>query len=210
MKMSKQEVELIEVLIKEIRESARREAEQIIEEARRKAKSIIEEAEIQAKKMREEKLLQARRNIRLKLLREIAPRRERVKQHYLKRKYELIKGLMDKATRIALSHVESQDKYYVRSLEKLLLEAIRQLGSNDLIVYCRSVDSELVRKAILKVCRNTQRKSVNMELAKDGINCLGGIIVRSRDGREYFNNTIESRISRAEKEYLPLILREIF
>jgi len=90
-----------------------------------------------------------------------------------------------------------RDDDYPKLIKTLLNEATQILGTSDLIVFTNNKDKDVVQ--------TTLSQFTGSELSSDTIECLGGIIVKSKDGAMTFDNTIDARIERLK----PLIRKEI-
>ena len=108
---------------------------------------------------------------------------------------------------------ESVEKVFAKAIEKLndlvrnedytalviqlLDESVKGLGTCNVIVECNSKDKSVVQSILSKFPGAT--------LSSNTVNCLGGIIVKSKDGSMSFDNTIDARIERIK----PLIRKDI-
>jgi len=86
---------------------------------------------------------------------------------------------------------------YTKLVTQLLNESVEGLGSSDFIVECNSKDKTVIQSILSKFPGAT--------LSPNTINCLGGVIVKSKDGSMSFDNTIDARIERIK----PLIRKDI-
>lgn len=86
---------------------------------------------------------------------------------------------------------------YTKLVTQLLDESVKGLGSSDVIVECNSKDKSVVPSILSKFPGAT--------LSPNTVNCLGGIIVKSKDGSMKLDNTIDARIERLK----PLIRKDI-
>ena len=71
------------------------------------------------------------------------------------------------------------------------------MGTSEITVFTNSKDKDVVQ--------STLSQFPGSELSSDTIDCIGGIIVKSKDGTMTFDNTIDARIDRLK----PLIRKEI-
>ena len=86
---------------------------------------------------------------------------------------------------------------YANLIKSLLEKSTNILGTTQVIVYTNSKDRDLVNSALSQFS--------GAELSAETIDCLGGVIVKSKDGAMTFDNTIDARIERLK----PLIRKEI-
>lgn len=95
-----------------------------------------------------------------------------------------------------ISNIERNDNY-VNLIKTLLDESTKILGTTKVIISTNSKDKELVQSALSKY--------PGAELSSEPITCIGGVIVKSKDGAMKFDNTLDARIQRMK----PLIRKEI-
>lgn len=86
---------------------------------------------------------------------------------------------------------------YTKLVTQLLDESVKALGTSDVIVECNSKDKSVIQSILSKFSGAT--------LSSNTINCIGGIIVKSKDGSMSFDNTIDAKIERLK----PLIRKDI-
>ena len=82
-------------------------------------------------------------------------------------------------------------------IKTLLEESTKILGTTEVTVFTNTKDKDLVQSALSQF--------PGAQLASDTIDCLGGIIAKSKDGTMKFDNTIDAKIERLK----PLIRKEI-
>ena len=86
---------------------------------------------------------------------------------------------------------------YTKLVTQLFDESVKGLGTSNVIVECNSKDKSVVQSILSKFPGAT--------LSSNTVNCLGGVIVKSKDGSMSFDNTIDARIERIK----PLIRKDI-
>jgi V/A-type H+-transporting ATPase subunit E len=86
---------------------------------------------------------------------------------------------------------------YSNLMKTLLDESTKILSTTKVIVSTNSKDKDLVQSLLSKY--------PGAELSSQTINCLGGVIVKSKEGAMKFDNTLDARIQRMK----PLIRKEI-
>jgi len=86
---------------------------------------------------------------------------------------------------------------YSKLIKTLLDESIEILSTTKVIVSTNSKDKDIVQSLLSKY--------PGAELSSQTINCLGGIVVKSKDGAMTFDNTLDARIQRLK----PLIRKDI-
>ena len=86
---------------------------------------------------------------------------------------------------------------YTKLVTQLLDESVKGLGTSNVIVECNSKDKSVVQSILSKFPGAT--------LSSNTVDCLGGVIVKSKDGSMSFDNTIDARIERLK----PLLRKDI-
>ena len=99
----------------------------------------------------------------------------------------------------ALDQIANTDRSgdYSNLINNLLDESTKILGTTEVTVFTNAKDKDVVKSALSKFS--------GAKLSSDTIDCLGGIIIKSKDGTMTFDNTIDARIERLK----PLIRKEI-
>ncbi len=111
----------------------------------------------------------------------------------------LLEEGVDKVFSKALDQIANADRSgdYSNLINTLLDESTKILGTTEVTVFTNAKDKDVVQ--------STLSKFSGAELSSDTIDCLGGVIIKSKDGTMTFDNTIDARIERLK----PLIRKEI-
>ena len=111
----------------------------------------------------------------------------------------LLEEGVDKVFSKALDQIANVDRSgdYSNLIKTLLDESTKILGTTEVTVFTNTKDKDVVQSALSKFS--------GAELSSDTIDCLGGIIIKSKDGTMTFDNTIDARVERLK----PLIRKEI-
>ena len=111
----------------------------------------------------------------------------------------LLEEGVDKVFAKALDQISNIDRSgdYANLINNLLDESTKILGTTEVTVFTNAKDKDVVKSALSKFS--------GAKLSSDTIDCLGGIIIKSKDGTMTFDNTIDARIERLK----PLIRKEI-
>ena len=108
---------------------------------------------------------------------------------------ESVQKVFDKAVEQIKS--ANRDASYSKLIETLLSEATETLGTKEVNISTNSKDKEVVNSLLSKF--------PGSQLSSNTVDCLGGVVVSSKDGSMSFNNTIDARLDRMK----PLIRKEI-
>jgi len=117
---------------------------------------------------------------------------------------EVVEQMMNEIFQKAFEKIEkitSSDRYKA-SMKRLLEEGVDAVASKDLVVSCNKKDSEILKTVAEEVANS---RGVNIKVAEEPIESIGGVQVRSFDGIIFYDNTIEARMERLK----PLLRKEI-
>ena len=111
----------------------------------------------------------------------------------------LLEEGVDKVFSKALDQIANVDRSgdYSNLIKTMLDESTKILGTTEVTVFTNAKDKDVVQSALSQFS--------GAQLSSDTIDCLGGIIIKSKDGTMTFDNTIDARIDRLK----PLIRKEI-
>lgn len=110
-----------------------------------------------------------------------------------------LEDAVDKVFSKALDQIANADRNdgYSNLIKTMIEEATQILGTSEITVTTNAKDKDVVQ--------STLSQFSGAEISPDTIDCLGGIVVKSKDGAMTFDNTIDARIERLK----PLIRKEI-
>ena len=111
----------------------------------------------------------------------------------------VLEEAVDKVFTKALDQIANADRSgdYSDLIKTMLSESTQTLGTSEIIVFTNAKDKDIVQSLLSQF--------PGSELSSDTVECLGGIITKSKDGTMTFDNTIDARIERLK----PLIRKEI-
>ena len=106
---------------------------------------------------------------------------------------------VDKVFSKALDQIANTDRSgdYSNLIKTMLKESTQILGTSEIMVFTNAKDTGVVQ--------STLSQFPGAKLSSETIDCLGGVIVKSKAGEMTFNNTIDARIERLK----PLIRKDI-
>ena len=110
-----------------------------------------------------------------------------------------LEDAVDKVFSKALDQIANADRSgdYSNLIKTMIAEAAQILGTSEITISTNAKDRDVVQ--------STLSQFPGSELSSDTIDCLGGVVVKSKDGAMTFDNTIDARIERLK----PLIRKEI-
>jgi len=111
----------------------------------------------------------------------------------------LLEEGVDKVFSKALDQIANTDRSgdYSKLIKTLLDESTKILGTTEVTVFTNTKDKDVVKSLLSKYS--------GAKLSSETIDCLGGVLIKSKDGTMTFDNTIDARIER----FKPLIRKEI-
>lgn len=182
-----------EKLQKEILNDAQRKKERILKRARSDAEKLMKEAKKEHEKRRELRLSQAERTAEERSCAVLAGIRQEIKKQEL----TLVESVLESIFEDALVRFRAQKgKEREEALERLCLESVQALGSNDVKVHMSSSDysefGKCVEKAVSQIAIHA-----TVESSKD---VEDGVTATSVDGRKRCVNTYEARLARRKPE----------
>lgn len=185
-----------QLIAQDILGEARKKAEEILERARKEASSLLEMAEKEGKKAGEEELGKMRERARQQYEERVAKGRVEGRKELLKKKEELIEEAFRRAEERLRKYVSSKE--YERDLVELTIRACKGLGSTEVVVEANERDLQRLKERGEELVRRLE--GIRLSFGRP-LETLGGIKVRSKDGRIELDETLESRMKR-EKETL--------
>lgn len=190
----------MENVIRKVVGEASEEVKAIFEDGLKESLKVLEVSKsatiIEAEKMHESTKRQAE-TLRLRVLSgvELTTRNKQL---------ELTEQMMNEVFQKAFERIEkitSPDRYKT-SIKRLLEEGVDAIASKDLVVSCNKKDGKIL-KAVAEEVANERK--VNIRVAEEAIESVGGVQVRSSDGTMFYDNTIEARMERLK----PLLRKDI-
>ena len=111
----------------------------------------------------------------------------------------VLEEAVDRVFSKALDQITNADRSgdYSNLIKTLIEESTQILGTSEITVFTNTKDRDIVQ--------STLSQFPGTELSSESVDCLGGIVVKSKDGAMTFDNTIDARIERLK----PLIRKEI-
>jgi len=189
------------------------EAKEIIEEAKKQAEKIITDADARAEERKKREVEQITKNLKETETIELEAARSEQKRKMMNLKFELIDSAfaasLDKLKRIA----SEPALIYRNSLERLLVESVSQMTGSEFEAILSLNDVDHVKKRLEQITRKMRKiknDSITLKISSEQLRSIGGVVVRSCDGKQIFNNTLEARLAKVRQESLPQIAKILF
>ncbi|MCD6089843.1 hypothetical protein J7K07_09045 [Candidatus Bathyarchaeota archaeon] len=184
-------------ITKEILEDAERDARNIISRAEAEAERILKHAKEEAERRYEEIIRKSKERIKDKKRQAISLFELETKNNLLNAKEKIIEEVYDEAIKRLRRYTLTKE--YTNCILRLICEASRQINSDTLIIHLNERDHQILTKKRLDEL--SRKLGVKIIKSDEKINCTGGVVVTSLDGKIIVDNTFENRL-RALKDPL--------
>ena len=178
-------------IAKEILEDAEKEAKDIILKAKSQAERILKEGEEEAERRYRRIIKEAEERIKSEEQMKISMFEIESRNRLLRVKESLIEEVFERALNRLREYTLTQE--YQGFLLTLISEACERIDSDKLLIQLNKKDHQRLTEGRL----NSLSEKMGVELVKsdDFIDCVGGVIVKSSDGKIVVNNTFENRLN---------------
>ncbi|MCG3215175.1 MAG: hypothetical protein KAS63_00515 [Candidatus Heimdallarchaeota archaeon] len=186
-------------IINKIEENTDKIIKKILAEQEEIIANINKETEEKIKESTENIISVVKKSADAEFLREKAKHDLDLRLKITKFRDELVDDFINKATEKIKTLTSSKE--YITSLEKMILEAAVTLKQPKLLLYRRKEDKDIFSKQFLEnistKLKNENNIDVKFDISNNFINCMGGTIAETADGKISINNTYEKRIERS-------------
>ena len=189
------------------------EVKEIIEESKKQASKIIAEAHAKADETKKKEIEQIKTNIQEIETRELEAAKSEQKRKMMNLKIQLVEAVFTASLDKLKQMVNEPAPIYRNNLEKLIIEATSQMTGSQFEVILSSKDAEFLRKNLKRIEKRISTMKnvvVTVKISKESLRSIGGVVVRSDDGKQVFNNTLEARLAKVRQEKLPEIAKILF
>ncbi len=183
-----------------ILDKVRVEARDIIKEAENKAREAIEKAKREQEAKSEKNKSRLIEEARGEAARILAQASVRARQELSKTKADIIDGIVGRVKSTLLNILSDEG-----SLRGLIKEVVDGLGADKARIYVSPKDIKGVRE-LVKVDQGLASRIVEIK----EIECSGGVIVESLDGKIRLDNTYSTRLEMLLPQILVEISKELF
>jgi len=193
-------------IAKEILEDAEREAENLLRRAESQAEKILEEAEKKAEERYKAILKEGKSKIKIEEQQASTLFEIEVKNKLLRAKEELVEEAFEMVLERLREYVLTEE--YHECLLGLIAEASRKINSERLIIEFNERDRQRVtERDLLELSRKI---GVEFIRSKRMVDCIGGVIVKSLDGKITVDNTFENRLKTLKESLRVKIAKILF
>lgn len=202
-----------ENIVSSITSDAQLKAKSIVEEAGEKSKSILSHGEEEALTNKNKILAEAKKQADMHYQRLISEAKMNSRKMELEAREEIIEEAFGKAREKLSQIASSGSSEYVESLNKLIVEAVEEIGGGELVVLLKKDDVSKIEGSLPSIAdKITEETGVktSLELGKETINTIGGAIVKTKNGEIEVNNTVEARLLRFKKTLRSQVAKILF
>jgi len=193
--LSTQVGKIEEIIINEAKEKA----ENIIVKAREEAKKVLGKAEQEAKREAEEIISKKKTDAEAQARRILSEAKLEARLKILNAKEQLISEAFDKALEKLKEF--SQSAQYKTALENLIKDAAIIIRGGDLeVLLPENTNVDLDLSKIAKEVEEQTGVKTSLNISKERIRSIGGVIVRSKDRLLTVDNTFEARLERLREQ----------
>lgn len=179
----------LENITHRIKKDASQKAQKKIDQAKRQAKEILEQAQKELTREKKTLELETDRIIKIQRSRAISEGKLEGRKMMLNAKEEVITSAFTIANQRLAELDQAQKESYLSSAIK---GAVSELGS-DVTALCNPKDAALVTKVAKQV-------DSKIKVSSEGIEFIGGVVVRANDGSAQIDATFEGLLNRKRND----------
>ena len=207
-------VDGVQKIIAEIDKSAEKQVSEILSESKQKADAVLSTAREKAEAEAGAIISRGEQEARRESQRILAEARIKARREKVKAQEEVVNLAFIGARESMQKMAEGKGEDYKKVLEALINESVLSSGSESLEVLFDSRDKGLVTDDSLnKIAQEAGPDlgmTISLSVSDEALTCLGGVVVKSADGKVRIDNTFEARIDRFRDNIRTLVAKELF
>jgi V/A-type H+-transporting ATPase subunit E len=180
----------LSAIANEVVGDVQKEAEAVIAAAEKEAKETLRAAKEQADQTYREIINQAKQRAETERRKIASVTEVAIRNQLLQTKEDMVDAAFEKALEKLREFVQTPQ--YPEYLTSLIGTVAKKIGQNNLVVQVNAKDAAWLDGAELK--RLSSKLSVDLELSKTNLECVGGCIIQTADGKIFYDNTIDNRL----------------
>lgn len=182
-----------------IKKEAKQQADLQIKKANSQAKEILKQAQKETEKEKKSLEQETEKNIGIQRSRAVSEAKLEARKVKLRAKEEVISSAFEMAHE-RLKNIDSAEKE--RYLKNAVTSGVNLLGK-DVEVLCNPADSHLVMRIASEI-------GSEIRVSSEGINYLGGAVIRAKDGSSQIDVTFEGVLERMRNELRKEVADKLF
>lgn len=207
-------VDGVQKIIKEIDKSTKKQVSEILSESKQKVDTVLigarEKAAVEASAIISRGEQEARRESQ----RILAEARIKARREKVKAQEDVVKLAFISARESMQKMAEGKGDDYKKVLEALIKESVLSSSAESLEVLFDPRDKGLVPEdGLNKIAQEAGPDlgmTISLSVSAEELSCLGGVVVKSADGKVRIDNTFEARIDRFRDNIRTLVAKELF
>ena len=207
-------VDGVQKIITEIDKSAEKQISEILSESKQKADAVLSDARKKAEVEAGAIISRGEQEARRESQRILAEARIKARREKVKAQEEVVNQAFQRARESMQKMAEGKGEDYKKVLESLIKESVLSSSAESLEVLFDPRDKGLVPddslKKIAQEAGPDLGMTISLSVSDEELSCLGGVVVRSADGKVRIDNTFESRIDRFRDNIRTLVAKELF
>lgn len=204
----------VQKIIEEIDKGAEAQISAVLSEAGEKADAVMKQAREKADTEVGIIVSRGEQEARRESQRILAEARIKARREKVKAQEDMVGRAFESARKNMKQLAESKGEDYKKILEALIRESALSSGASSLEVIFDPRDRGLISEDRLKeIARDAGSDlglSITLSVSDETLSCLGGVVVRSADGRVRIDNTFEARIDRFRDNIRTLVAKTLF
>jgi V/A-type H+-transporting ATPase subunit E len=189
------------------------EIHETIEDAERQSSKIIEEAKERAEEIKSQKMKEILQKMQEKETSTLSLAKIEQRKKIARVKSQLLEDIFSESMkRLEKLNSENEQKHWA-SLERLVVEAITGLNGTEFEILTNEGDKKCIEENIKKLEKKVsgiKKTPVRLSIADEMLRAFGGVVVRTTDGKQVFNNMWEARLGKVKQEMAGQILELLF
>ena len=167
-----------------------KEAEAVLAAAEAQAKETLKQAKIEAEQFYAEAIAKANSDAEAEKRRIVSLTEVEMRNRLLTAKEEMVNEAFQKALEDLGNYVKTE-KYQIYLLKQIEASS-KKIHSKNLIVQVNAQDKKWLKQQ--KLSQISKKLKLNIQLSPASIDCLGGCIIQTEDGRIVWDNTLDHRL----------------
>jgi len=188
------------------------EIHETIEDAERQYSKIIEEAKAKAEEIKSQKMKEILQKTQEKETLTLSLAKIEQRKRIARERAKLLEDIFLESMK-RLGRLDSDEQRHLTSLEKLVVEATARLDGTEFEILTNEGNKKRIKENVKKLEKKVsglKKTPVRLSIADEMLNTSGGVIVRTMDGKQIFNNTWEARLGKVKQEMAGQILELLF
>ena len=179
-----------EQILRILQAEAEEKARAVEEQARKEAEAVLARAERQAEAERQKALAELSRRLAVERAKQVGEAEKTRKDRILAAQHEVVQAVMDKAW-TQIQEIRQDESRYVRTLKKLIQEALEGLSPQEVVLKYAPQDEEVIQRALRELGLSL-RTQPSEEVRS-------GIVIEDPSRGFAVYNTLEGRMTRVRE-----------